>query len=295
MDRTVDPMLGRTIGGVAIERKLGAGGMAAVYAGRDDEAGGAARAIKVLSVASPESHQVRFDREARIGRMLDHPLVVRVHRHGTCGDFRYMVMDLIDGEDLARVLRRTGPMHWPVVTTLGRDLAQALAHAHERGIVHRDVKAANIMVEPHGRARVLDFGLAKAFDQCALPECGTLTTAGEILGSPLVMSPEQCLGEPCDARTDVYATGVLLYQMLAGATPFRGGEAHRLLLLHLTEPPPPLRDVAFGVPAALDAAVLRALEKDPADRWPTALALRDALEAAARAWAGIVKIGRTHL
>ena len=106
----VDPMLGRIIGGVTLESKLGAGGMAAVYAGRDDEAGGARRALKVLSVASPESFQVRFEREARIGQGLEHPLIVRVHRHGTSGDYRFMVMDLVEGEDLAELLaKRQGP------------------------------------------------------------------------------------------------------------------------------------------------------------------------------------------
>src|SRR5690606_6070319 len=119
-----------------IDQKLGSGGMAAVYAGPDEQAGGARRAIKVLSVASPDSFQVRFEREARIGQTLEHPLIVRVHRHGTSGDYRYLVMDLVEGEDLARVMRKSAPMHWPLVATVGRDIALALAHAHQKGIVH---------------------------------------------------------------------------------------------------------------------------------------------------------------
>ncbi|MBX3466517.1 MAG: serine/threonine protein kinase [Planctomycetes bacterium] len=276
-----DPLLGARLGGrYRLTRPLGRGGMARVYEA-EDEVLDRLVAVKVLDATPDAQARERFRREARVAAAFSHRSAVATFDHGEApGGLLWLAMELCPGRPLSEVLRDAGPLPPARAVFVAAQVLDALHAAHERGIVHRDVKAANIMVEPHGRARVLDFGLAKAFDQCALPECGTLTTAGEILGSPLVMSPEQCLGEPCDARTDVYAAGVLLYQMLAGATPFRGGEAHRLLLLHLTEPPPPLRDVAFGVPAALDAAVLRALEKDPADRWPTALALRDALEAA---------------
>ncbi|MBX3468988.1 MAG: SUMF1/EgtB/PvdO family nonheme iron enzyme [Planctomycetes bacterium] len=264
MDRTVDPMVGRTIGGVAIERKLGAGGMAAVYAGRDEEAGGAARAIKVLSVASPESHQVRFDREARIGRMLDHPLVVRVHRHGTCGDFRYMVMDLIDGEDLARVLRRTGPMHWPVVTTLGRDLAQALAHAHERGIVHRDVKPQNVLVDAALHLKLADFGLAHWRDGPPdLAGGASLTATGDAFGTPAYMAPEQFRdAKSVGPAADLYALGIVLFEGLAGRVPFHASSPVDLARLHRDVPPPSLEALAAEAPDALRDLIARLLEKD---------------------------------
>src|SRR5690606_6668884 len=114
-------------------------------------AGGVRRAIKVLSVASPETFQARFEREARIGQALDHPLIVRVHRHGTSGDYRFMVMELVEGEDLAQVMRKTAPMHWTLVATIGRDIALALAHAHQRGIVHRDIKPQNVIVDAQWR------------------------------------------------------------------------------------------------------------------------------------------------
>ncbi|MCO5171488.1 MAG: serine/threonine protein kinase [Planctomycetes bacterium] len=276
-----DPLVGALLAGrYLLTRRLGRGGMARVYEAADARLERLV-AVKVLDATPDASVRERFRREARVAAAFSHPNAVSTFDHGEADDgVLWLAMALCPGRPLSEVLREEGPLTPARAVFVATQVLDALHAAHALGIVHRDVKAANVMVEPHGRARVLDFGLAKAFDLCALPDCGTLTVAGEILGSPLAMSPEQCLGEPCDARTDVYATGVLLYQMLAGATPFHGAEAHRLLLLHLTEPPPPLRAAAPGVPAALEAAVLRALEKDPADRWPSALALREALEAA---------------
>lgn len=273
-------MIGRTVGGVVIDQKLGAGGMAAVYGGRDDADGGARRAIKVLSVASPEGLQARFEREARIGQLLDHPLIVRVHRHGADGDYRYMVMDLVEGEDLARVMRKAAPMHWPLVTTLGRDIAQALAHAHARGIVHRDVKPQNVIVDADWRVRLADFGLAHWRDGPPdLAGGASLTATGDAFGTPAYMAPEQFRdAKSAGPPADLYALGILLFEGLAGRVPFHASSPVDLARLHRDVAPPSLEALAAEAPDGLRELIMRLLEKDHQRRPASAAEVARALE-----------------
>ncbi len=257
-------MIGRSVGGVVIDQKLGSGGMAAVYAGADEQAGGGRRAIKVLSVASPDSFQVRFEREARIGQTLEHPLIVRVHRHGTSGDYRYLVMDLVEGEDLARVMRKSAPMHWPLVATVGRDIALALAHAHQRGIVHRDVKPQNVIVDPQWRLKLADFGLAHWRDGPQdLANGASLTATGDAFGTPAYMAPEQFRdAKSVGPAADLYSLGILLFEGLAGRVPFHASSPVDLARLHRDVAPPSLEALAAEAPDRLRDLIMRLLDKD---------------------------------
>lgn len=276
----VDSLLGRIIGGVTIESKLGSGGMAAVYAGQDAEEGGARRALKVLSVASPESFQVRFEREARIGQGLEHPLIVRVHRHGTSGDYRFMVMDLVEGEDLARLMRKSGPLHWTVVCTLGRDIALALGHAHQNGIVHRDVKPQNVLVDPQWRIKLADFGLAHWRDGPPdLANGAALTATGDAFGTPAYMAPEQFRdAKSVGPAADLYALGILLFEGLAGRVPFHASSPVDLARLHRDVSPPSLEALAAEAPDRLRALIMQLLEKDHLRRPPSAVDVARELE-----------------
>jgi len=281
---TVDPLVGRTVGGVRIDAKLGAGGMASVYAGSDQEAGGRRRAIKLLSVASHDHIQARFEREARIGHRLRDPLLVRVHRYGVSGDFHYMVMDLVEGEDLAHLLERTGPLRWAQAAAIGRDLARALAAVHELGMVHRDVKPQNILLDARGALKLADFGLALWRDggKAELPGGLSLTRTGDAFGTPIYMAPEQFE----DAKTvrpgaDLYALGVVLFELVAGRAPFHATTPHDLARLHRDVQPPSLDALAGDAPDDLRALVARLLAKLPGERGGPAAKVGDELAAIA--------------
>lgn len=276
----MDPIIGRTIGGVVIDQKLGSGGMGTVYAGRDDDAGGVRRAIKVLSVASPETFQARFEREARIGQALDHPLIVRVHRHGTSGDYRFMVMELVEGEDLAQVMRKTAPMHWTLVATIGRDIALALAHAHQRGIVHRDIKPQNVIVDAQWRLKLADFGLAYwRWGPPDLANGAVLTATGDAFGTPAYMAPEQFRdAKSVGPAADLYSLGILLFEGLAGRVPFHASSPVDLARLHRDVAPPSLEALAAEAPDRLRDLVMRLLDKDHQRRPASALDVARELE-----------------
>jgi serine/threonine-protein kinase len=264
----VDPIVGRTIGAVRVTSKLGAGGMASVYAGEDLEADGARRAIKLLSVASHESYKARFEREARIGHGLNHPLLVRVHRYGVSGDFHYMVMDLVEGEDLARVLARVSPLDWPVAAAVGRDVAHALAALHEAGIVHRDLKPQNVLLDAQGAVKLADFGLARWRQAPGdVPTEASLTTTGDAFGTPIYMAPEQFAdAKSVTYEADIYSLGVVVFEALAGRPPFSASSPHKLALLHRETRPPSLEALASEAPQELRDLVEQLLEKEPEDR-----------------------------
>lgn len=251
-----------------IVSKLGAGGMASVYLGEDAEAKGALRALKLLSVAAPEPYKVRFEREARIGAGLDHPLLVRVHRHGVSGDFLYLVMDYVEGEDLASVLARAGALDWPLAAALGRDVAAALAALHERQVVHRDLKPQNVLLDARGAVRLADFGLSRwRRAPAAIPTEVSLTATGEAMGTPLYMAPEQFE----DAKTvgpaaDLYSLGVIVFEALAGRPPFSASTPLKLSILHREVAPPSLEAMAGSAPPELRRLVEALLAKDPTDR-----------------------------
>ena len=278
----MDPLVGRTIGGIQLDAKLGAGGMGSVYQGRDGQDGDARRALKLLSVASPDYLQERFEREAKIGFKLKHPLLVRVHRYGVDGDFHYMVMDLVEGEDLSHVFRRLSPLSWPLIAALGRDIARALVAIHSQGMVHRDLKPQNVLLEGSGRVRLADFGLASWRDGVSDPGSVDLTVTGDVFGTPAYMAPEQFedtkrAGPPAD----LYALGVLLFEGLAGRAPFSATGPQHYSRLHREVAPPSLDALAGDAPGELRELIGKLLEKSPADR-PTAEHTAAALSAIAK-------------
>ncbi|MCB9617376.1 MAG: serine/threonine protein kinase, partial [Sandaracinus sp.] len=276
-DRQSDPLLGRTLGGVyAVERRLGTGGFGAVYAGRHLRTG-RRYALKVLrpdrALVSPEARE-RFRREAEALASLGHAGIVAVHDYASSDGFDYLVMDLLEGEDLASRLA-AGPLPLSEALRIVEQIADALSLAHHQGIVHRDLKPANVFLarertpssdahrasqlsdESTERAVLLDFGLAKSTGGGP-----SLTASGEALGTPQYMAPEQASGDHIDARTDVYALGAILFEMLSGHPPFDGPSPAAVLVKSLTTPAPSLRGTP-GVPSHVADAVAHALAKEP--------------------------------
>jgi hypothetical protein len=235
-------------------------------------------AIKVLhATASTGDGQERFRREARTAAKLTHPSIVPLHTFGEAEGLLYFVMGYVRGESLADRLRREGRLPPDDVRRILVELADALDYAHRHGVVHRDVKPDNILLEDEsGRAMLTDFGIARAVELGGAG--GTLTTTGALVGTPQYMSPEQANAEKTlDGRSDLYSLGVVGYAMLTGHPPFSGDNAWALLAQHAVKAPAPLADVAPGVPEDLASAVMKCLEKNRAQRWPDGRRLRDAL------------------
>jgi eukaryotic-like serine/threonine-protein kinase len=259
-----------------IERTLGEGGMARVYRGTDRVLGRTV-AIKVLSgkYAGDETFVTRFRREAQAAAGLNHPHVVSVFDTGDDGDRHYIVMEYVEGETLSDLLRREGRLPPERAAAIAADVATALETAHEQGLVHRDVKPGNVMLDREGRVKVMDFGIARAAAD------DTLTQTGLVLGTASYLSPEQAQGLPVDARSDIYSLGCVLYELLTGRPPFVADTPVSIAYKHVNEEPRPPSELEPSVPPALDAAVMRALAKDSKDRFPTAAAFRSAIEASA--------------
>ena len=243
-------------------------------------------AVKVLrSDLSASIGAERFLQEIRIAARLGHPHILPLHDSGEAGGLLYYVMPFVRGESLRERLAREGELPVPDAVRIMRDVADALAHAHEHGVVHRDIKPENILLS--GRhALVADFGIAKAVSaaRTGAPEVrdGTLTSIGQSLGTPAYMAPEQAAADPhVDHRADIYALGVVGYEMVAGEPPFTGASPQQVLASHITETPRPVSARRPVVPPALADALMRCLEKKPADRWQTAGALLAQLEAVA--------------
>ncbi|RMG11897.1 MAG: serine/threonine protein kinase, partial [Planctomycetota bacterium] len=265
-----DPALGLDFGGHRLVRRLGAGGMGAVYLARH-EATGASRAIKLLAPRDRED-AVRFAREGEaLARLRPHPNVVGVHACGAAHGRLYLVMDYAPGGSLAERLK-PGPLPPEEAARTVEAVARGLAHAHAAGILHRDLKPANVLFDERGTPRLTDFGLAR------LAWEGSLTASGTVLGTPGSMPPEQ-ISTPraVDARSDVYGLGALLYEALTGHPPFRGTSVLAVLSKVLEDAPVPPAENAPGVPDWLDALCIAALEKDLAQRPPSAAAFADAL------------------
>ncbi len=259
-----------------IERVLGEGGMATVYLAEDLKHHRKV-AVKVMRPELAETLGAdRFLREVEIAAKLSHPNILPVHDSGADGGVLYYVMPLVEGESLPARLNREKQLPVAEALRLTREVAEALAYAHKRGIIHRDIKPANILIH-EGHALVADFGIARATS-----DAGALTKTGLAIGTPAYMSPEQASGEPnLDGRTDIYALGCVLYEMLAGEPPFTGPTAQAIITRSITEEARPLTKVRGAVPAAVDTAVQKALAKAPADRYATATEMADALEGAA--------------
>jgi tetratricopeptide (TPR) repeat protein len=256
-----------------IIRTLGAGGMAVVYQAWDHSLA-VAVALKLIKVDGENSAKIArrqnsFRRELRLARQVTHPNVVRIHDLGEVGDTLYLTMEYIEGADLATVLKREGRLPVPRTLALARQMAAGLAAAHKAGVVHRDLKPANIMVTDEGHTLLNDFGIARSAAEPPIP--------GAIAGTREYMSPEQARGEPADRRSDVYAFGLIVYELLAGARPV-GSRGQSELIARVPQSPPPLRSAVPDIPADLEAVVTRCLEWDPSARYEDAGQLGAALE-----------------
>ncbi|MGQ9849843.1 MAG: protein kinase domain-containing protein, partial [Aggregatilineaceae bacterium] len=267
-------LIGHTLGQYRLEALIGRGGMASVYRARQESMDRDV-AIKVMAaeLAHNSEFVARFEREARVIARLQHPHILPVIDFGRHGDRVYLVMQLVEGGVLSDRLRQT-PLTLTQVTRFLTQIASALHYAHQRGVVHRDLKPNNVLLDTQDNVYLTDFGIAKML-------AGTTTTAqsltatGSVMGTPAYMAPEQWRSEPVDARTDIYALGVILFEMLVGALPFHADTPFSMMYKHFDTPPPPLHAINPTLPPALDAVVLRALAKDPADRYPSAQQLAD--------------------
>ena len=255
--------------------RLGEGGMGVVHHARDERLGREV-ALKLLppGLAGDERARARLVAEARAASALNHPHVLTIYEVGEEGGRVYIAMEYVPGRPLAELIP-AGGLPAETVVRYGAQIADALAHAHERGVVHRDVKPSNVLVTPEGRVKVLDFGLAKHRPADA-PQGPSLTEAETIVGTPEYLAPEVLRGEAADARSDLWSLGVLLHRMAAGSAPFRGASVYELSAAILNEAPAPL---PARVPAGLSAVIARCLTRDPAQRWRSAAEVRAALEA----------------
>lgn len=277
-----DDLIGTTLGHCVIRAVLGLGGMACVYRGYQENLDREV-AIKVLPAhyASDPAFVERFQLEARAMARLSHPNIVTVHDAGEDRGRLYIVMAYVPGGTLKQLMGR--PMDPRAVTRFIRDVAGALSYAHERDIVHRDVKPVNVLLDTDQRGILSDFGIVKV-----LTASDHLTRVGAGVGTPEYMSPEQCRGGMVDARTDIYALGVMLYEMLTGRTPFVADNYTALAHAHIYEQVPPPAQLNPRISPAVQAVVLKALAKDPAYRFQRTTEMASALDQAVAAQAPAV-------
>jgi eukaryotic-like serine/threonine-protein kinase len=257
-----------------IEELVGHGGMSSVYKAHDALLERKV-ALKILheQYNADEEFVERFKREARSVAQLQHPNIVTVIDRGEEDGRQYIVFEYIDGENLKELVVRKGRLDVREALEIALEVARGLAFAHEHGLVHRDVKPQNVLLNGDGRAKVTDFGIARSLDVDGMTQTGT------VLGTSNYIAPEQASGQRVDAETDVYALGVVLYEMLAGEVPFPGESFVAVAMKHVHEPAPNLLEVRNDVPLRVAAAVDRALEKDPEQRFPSMDAFAGELEA----------------
>lgn len=268
-----DTLVGQQIDEYRITDYLGRGGMARVYRGLDISLGRPV-AIKVIDTPyrTDDDYQARFKQEARAVAQLEHPHIVRLYSFREAEGLLYMAMQYIEGETLAAYLHQHKPLLPGRVLALCRDICAALDYAHSKGVIHRDIKPTNVMLDRTGRAIVMDFGLALLTD---------LGSRGEVFGSPDYISPEQAISSAhVVPQSDLYALGVMLYEMLTGVLPFTGGEPLDITMMHLSETPRSPHEVKPGISEAVSAVLLKSLAKEPAKRYQTGAELTQALEQA---------------
>lgn len=261
-----------TIGEYEILGELGRGGMAAVYLGHEIALDRRV-AIKVMSPALVHGDGMieRFKREARTAASLSHPNIIPVYAVRETDRLLYFVMKFIAGRPLDSVLKELGPLPIPMIQMILNQVGGAFGYAHRRGIIHRDIKPANIMIDDEGWAVVTDFGIAK------VSQAEGLTMTGMTVGTPTYMSPEQCMAQDVTGASDQYSLGVVAYEMITGRPPFTGGSMMAIMYGHFNDPPPDITAIRPDCPEDLRQAVLRMLEKDPANRWPTMEAAVEAI------------------
>ena len=268
---------GQTLGGYTIESVIAAGGMGTVYRARKAMLDKTV-ALKVLhaAIAPEQDNLARFFREAKVAANLDHPAVIKVSDVGQDQGRHYMAMEYVDGRDLKSLVTEHGPFSPRKALRIIRQIAEVLAYAHDKGLIHRDVKPANILITEKNEAKLGDFGLARLSR-----EDHEVTMAGTILGTPAFMSPEQCRGDALDGRTDLYSLGATLYFLLSGKVPFAGDNPTALIHRVINEPPPPLKQLAPDVPESVVVLVQRLMAKLPdmrfADGHEVVAAIDDAL------------------
>ena len=252
---------------------LGKGGFAGVYRVRNLRLQ-RTEALKVLSdlLTDDADFAKRFEQEARVAAALDHPNIVKIYDYGSIEGFFWFSMQFIDGVSVGKELKNRGRLEDTMAARIVVPVLDALAYSHERGVIHRDIKPDNILLDRTERPYLTDFGVAKS--ELALVK----THAGTLLGSPAYMSPEQLQGKALDGRSDLYSVGVTLYKMLSGALPFTGEDTFRATMKRLSEDPLPLSSRRPEVHPVLDAVVMRALERMPEQRFPDAASMRDELE-----------------
>jgi eukaryotic-like serine/threonine-protein kinase len=273
-NRTPDGrMIGRTISHYRVLEKLGEGGMGVVYKARDERLDRDV-ALKILPAGTlaDETARSRFRREALTLSQLNHPNIAVVYDFDTENGMDFLAMEYVLGETLAAKVA-AGPLPERDVIAIGTQIAEALEEAHEHDIIHRDLKPGNVMMTPKGRLKVLDFGLAKLAKPLEVDAAtGSLaeTQAGAVMGTVPYMAPEQLQGKSVDARADIYAMGAVLYEMVTGRRPFPEGQTSQLIAAILTQPPKPPRELDGRISSGLEAIILKALEKDPGQRYHSA-------------------------
>jgi len=252
---------------------IGSGGMAVVYQGVDTLLQRRV-AVKVLreGFAGDPAFLARFQREARAAANLEHPAIVTVYDVGQDGDRHYIVMEYVDGQDLKTLIRQKGRLGVDETLDIVVQICAGVGHAHQAGVIHCDIKPQNVLVTRDGRAKVTDFGIARALSEAGLTESET------VWGSPLYFSPEQAAGEPPSPASDVYSIGVVMYEMLAGSPPFQAEKPTALALMHMREDPPPLALCNPQVPPQLEWIVRKVLAKEPSARYRTAVQLGHVLD-----------------
>lgn len=272
----MDNLIGKKLDGrYLIESLIGVGGMANVYKGRDVRTGNQI-AVKVLKEEFLDNEELvrRFKNESKAISILNHPNIVKVYDVSVTDQLQYIVMEYIDGITLKEYLKqRNGALTWKEVVHFATQVLSALDHAHSKGIVHRDVKPQNIMLQADGSIKMMDFGIAR------FSRAQSQTVSDKAIGSVHYISPEQAKGDHTDARTDIYSVGVMMYEMLSGRLPFDGTGAVSIAIMQISEKPKPLAEVAPNIPVGLRQITEKAMEKDPADRYQSAQEMLDAIAA----------------
>ena len=267
---------GTRVAGYQIMRLVGSGGMAAVYLARDDQLG---RVVALKLLARDEAASARFIREARAVAAVDHPHIIPVYNAGNADGTQYIAMRFVPGGTLAAILGASGPLTARRVAGLISPVASALDAAHEAGLVHRDVKPGNILVDVHPggpeHPYLTDFGIVRA-----MLSAGSLTVAGQFLGTPDYSAPEQAGGQPVDGRTDQYALACVAFETLTGRVPFKRDAPFAVLYAHVNHPPPAATGLRADLPPAVDTVIAKAMAKDPDERYTTCCEFADALREA---------------
>jgi eukaryotic-like serine/threonine-protein kinase len=270
-------VIGTTLGRYRVVEKLGDGGMGAVYRATDENLGREV-AIKVLrpELARQASLIERFRAEAMALARFNHPNIAILHDLERSGDDLYMVMEFVRGETLEQFVHRSGRLTWQRAAEILACVLEALDHAHNQGVVHRDIKPANIMLTRSGVVKVMDFGIARVMGR------SRQTRSGHAVGTPTYMAPEQLRGEDVDGRTDLYAVGAVLFELVTGRIAFDADSDFQLMMQQLNEPPPLPSTIAADVPPSIDQIVLKSMEKKRDARYTSAAAFRVALLDAVR-------------